>query len=160
MAVHRLQITAETAAGEAPRRVRGRPFRKGQSGNPKGRPRGSKNRATLAAERLLEGEAAALTRKAVALALAGDPVALRLCLDRIIAPRRERTVRLALPPVRNAGDLGGAMDAIAAAAARGGITPAEAVDFGQLVEIMVRAAETSDFDRRLRMLEEPHGPKK
>ena len=50
-----LQKTAETA-----KRARGRPFPKGQSGNPAGRPRGSSNRATRAAEMLLEGEATAL----------------------------------------------------------------------------------------------------
>jgi hypothetical protein len=68
-----LQITAKTA-----KRARGRPFPKGQSGKPAGRPRGSSNRATGAAEMLLDGEATALTRKAVELALAGDQAALRL----------------------------------------------------------------------------------
>ena len=95
-----LQKTAKTA-----RKSRGRPFPKGQSGNPAGRPRGSSNRATRAAELLLDGEATALTRKAVELALAGDQAALRLCLDRTVAPRRERAVELALPPIRDAGDI-------------------------------------------------------
>jgi hypothetical protein len=99
-----LQKTAKTA-----KRGRGRPFAKGQSGNPGGRPRGSTNRATRAAELLLDGEAAALTRKAVELALAGDPAALRLCLDRTVAPRRERSVELALPPIRSAADILGAI---------------------------------------------------
>src|ERR1700750_199372 len=94
-----LQKTAETA-----KRVRGRPFPKGQSGNPAGRPRGSSNRATRAAELLLDGEATALTRKAVEMALAGDAAALRLCLDRTVAPRRERSVDLALPPINNSND--------------------------------------------------------
>jgi len=64
---------------------RGRPFEKGRSGNPAGRPRGCRNRSTEAARLLLQGEAEALARKAVELALGGDPVALRLCLDRLIA---------------------------------------------------------------------------
>ena len=38
---------------------RGRPFEKGRSGNPAGRPRGSRNRSTLAAQMLLQGEAEA-----------------------------------------------------------------------------------------------------
>jgi hypothetical protein len=61
-------------------------FRKGRSGNPKGRPAGARNKATQSAELLLDGEAEALTRRAVELALAGDGMALRLCLERIIPP--------------------------------------------------------------------------
>jgi hypothetical protein len=75
-------------------------FRKGRSGNPKGRPAGARNKATQTAELLLDGEAEALTRRAVELALAGDGMALRLCLERIIPPRRGRPVQLGLTPVR------------------------------------------------------------
>ena len=57
---------------------------------PAGRPKGSRNKATLAVEILLDGEAEAITRKAIELAKQGDLVAIRLCLDRI-APR-EKTV--------------------------------------------------------------------
>ena len=69
-----------------------KPFQKGQSGNPKGRPKGARNKATLAMETLLNGEAATLTRKTVEMALAGDTTALRLCLDRIMPPRKDRAV--------------------------------------------------------------------
>jgi hypothetical protein len=67
-------------------------FRPGQSGNPAGRPKGARNRTTLAAEAILEGEAEALTRKAIELALAGDVIALKLCLERLMRPRKERSV--------------------------------------------------------------------
>jgi hypothetical protein len=56
-------------------------FKPGQSGNPAGKPRGSRNRTTLAVEALLDGEAETLTRKAIELAKAGDLAALRVCLD-------------------------------------------------------------------------------
>ena len=72
-------------------------FQKGRSGNPNGRPKGSRNAATLAVEALLDGQAEALTRKAIEMALDGDAIALRLCLDRIY-PRAKRStsdVRLA-----------------------------------------------------------------
>ena len=59
--------TAKTAGKQ-----RGRPFKKGQSGNPSGRPQGSRHKATLAIEELLDGEADKLTRKAVEMALEGD----------------------------------------------------------------------------------------
>jgi len=131
-------------------------FRKGQSGNPKGRPMGARNKATEAAERLLDGEAEALTRKAVELALDGEAGALRLCLERIIPPRRERPVKLGLAAVRGTADLAGTMAAITTAAAQGAITPGEAAELARVVEMFVRAVETSDFERRLRELEEAH----
>jgi len=114
-----------------------------------------RNKATEAAERLLEGEAEALTRKAVERALEGDAAALRLCLDRLIPPRRGRTVRLDdASPVRSAADLGDTMAAITTAATGGAITPGEAAELARVVEIFVRAVETSDFERRLRQLED------
>jgi hypothetical protein len=144
-----LQKTAETA-----RRSRGRPFPKGQSGNPAGRPRGSSNRATRAAEMLLDGEATALTRKAVELALAGDQAALRLCLDRTVAPRRERAVELALPPIHGADDILAAIKVVSGAVGRGAITPGEGFTLSQMIETFLRAIDASDFEGRLRELEE------
>ena len=155
-----LQKTAETA-----KRARGRPFPKGQSGNPAGRPRGSSNRATRAAEMLLEGEATALTRKAVELALAGDRAALRLCLDRTVAPRRERAVEVALPPIHGADDILAAIKVVSGAVGRGAITPGEGFTLSQMIdgegftlsqmiETFLRAIEASDFEGRLRELEE------
>ena len=65
-------------------------FMRGSSGNPAGRPPGSRNHATLLAEQLFDGASGALANKAVQLALEGNIVALRLVLGRIIAPRRHR----------------------------------------------------------------------
>src|ERR1700736_1848986 len=115
-----LQETATTAT----KRSRGRPFATGRSGNPAARPRGSINRSTRAAQLLLDAEATALSRKAVELALAGDSTALRLCLDRTVAPRRDRSVELSLPPINSAADTLGAIKAVADAVGRGGLTPA------------------------------------
>src|SRR5262249_43322061 len=118
-----LQITAKTA-------VRGRPFEKGRSGNPAGRPRGSTNRATQSAALML-----------------------RLCWERIRGPRRGRPVQLALPPIKSATDIAGTMGALTAAAACGDITPGEAAEMAKVVDTLVRSIETSDFDRRLQKLE-------
>jgi hypothetical protein len=104
-------------------RAPGGQFVKGQSGNPAGKPQGCRNHATRTAETLLDGEAEALTRKAVTLALGGDALALRLCLDRVIAPRRDRPVQFALPPITDVADVAKAMAAITAAVADGAITP-------------------------------------
>jgi len=131
----------------------GRPFQKGQSGNPDGRPAGSRNAATQLAEALLDGEAAALTRKLVELALEGDRAALKLAFERIV-PRRARTRPFPLPAINSAADLMPAMAAIARAAAEGVITPFDAAEMARLVETMSRAAEIGDFDRRLAALEQ------
>jgi len=62
---------------------------KGQSGNPAGRPKGAKNKTTLAAESLLKDHAEAITQKVIDLALQGDLLALKMCLDRLLPlPRR------------------------------------------------------------------------
>jgi hypothetical protein len=96
-----------------------------------------------------------LTRRAVELAIEGDPTALKLCLERILAPRRERVVRFALPPIDSAADIARAMGAVTvtAAVAEGALTPGKAGALAQVVDTFVRAIETSDFDRRLQMLE-------
>jgi hypothetical protein len=107
----------------------------------------------LLAEQLLEGEAPALARKVLEMALSGDATAMRLCLDRLIAPRRERPVRLALPALHDAADLGAAMATVASAVGQGAITPAEACEFSQLLETYNRAVATADFDRRLKEVE-------
>ena len=106
---------------------------------------------------LLDGEAQALTRKAVELALEGDTTALRLCLERLMPPRRDRATPLPLPQVREAGDLMPAM-AVIMAAARGKISPGEGMGLAKLVDFFLKAIETHDFDRRLRLLENPEAP--
>ena len=139
-------------------RSRGRPFEKGRSGNPAGRPPGTGKRATQAMQLLLDGEAQALTRKAVELALDGNTMALRMCLDRIGPPRRERAVPIKLPPLRDAADLAGTMTAIIAAAGEGAISPDEGGRLARLVEIFLRSVETRDFERRLQLLEDSPVP--
>ena len=129
-------------------------FQPGQSGNPKGRPRGARNKATLAVEALLDGEAEALGRKAVELALAGDTTALKLCLERLMPPRRDRPVTLDLPPLHAAADVIGASAALIQATAAGEVTPLEAGHVARLVEVHVRAIEAHELHERIAHLEE------
>src|SRR2546428_5334885 len=119
---------------------RGR-FARGRSGNPTGRPRGCRDHANRAARLLLAGEGEALTRKAIELALAGDPAALRLCLERIVGPYRERAVEFTMPPIRNAADLAGAMAPVADPAAEGAVTPREAMQLWNGIEAYVGPGE-------------------
>ena len=63
-------------------------FAKGNSANPAGKPKGARHSATRLAEALIDGRAKELVDKAVDMALAGDPTAMRLVLDRLCPPRR------------------------------------------------------------------------
>jgi hypothetical protein len=128
---------------------RGRPFVKG---NP-GRPKGARHKATMAAQMLLDGQAKALTQKAIDQALAGDTVALRLCLERLVPPRRDRIIRFALPALTNAGDAAAAMAAIAAAVASGEVTTGEAAELSGLVTAFAKALETSELEASIAALE-------
>jgi hypothetical protein len=129
-------------------------FEKGRSGNPRGRPLGSRNSTTMAAEALLEGEAERLTQKAVDMALAGDTVALKLCLERIYPARKDRPVRFALPPITSARDAADIAATIAEAVAAGHLTPGEAAEIGKVIEIYVKAYQTAELNDRVVRVEQ------
>lgn len=120
-------------------------------GNP-GRRKGSRNRTTLAAEKLLAGEAEALTRQAVEMALGGDTTALGLCLARIIPPARERALRLPREAAEN--DIGRALAAVMQEAASGTLTLGEAGQAMQLIAQRHRLADLGELLARLEVLEE------
>jgi len=121
-------------------------------GNP-GKPKGTRHRATQAILEMLDGEAEAIGRKAVEMALAGDGSALRLCLERIAPPRRDAPVTLKLPPMKSARDAAGAAAAVLGAVADGDLTPTEGAHVMGLVEAYRRTLETSELEARVAALE-------
>jgi hypothetical protein len=127
------------------------------SGNRAGKPRGARHKATLAAEALFEGEAEALTRKAIQLALAGDVSALRICLDRIVPARKDRPVFFELPNMKHAKDAVSASAAIVAAVASGDLTPMEASELGKVVDSYARILQAAEFEERILKLEKAVG---
>lgn len=118
-----------------------------------GRPAGARNKATLAALELMDGEAEALSRKAVELALAGDTVALRLCLERVAPPRKDTPVRFAMPAITCAKDAAAAAGAVLQAVSAGDLTPAEAAPVMALVDSYRRTLEVSELEARVAALE-------
>jgi|HubBroStandDraft_6_1064221.scaffolds.fasta_scaffold730228_1 hypothetical protein len=119
----------------------------------RGRPRGSRNKATLALEAVLEGAAEELTRVLIAKALAGDGPALRFCVGRLLPPLRDRPVVFDLPPIESAGDLVKAAQAVLAACAAGILSPGEATQVMNLVTSARAFVEGGEFEARLVALE-------
>jgi uncharacterized protein DUF5681 len=149
-------------AGITAEKQRGRPFERGVSGNPAGRPRGARNRASMMAEALTDRDAVAIARAVVAKAKNGDMVAARLVLDRVWPAARGRALKLDLPSVMDAASLVTAHAMLVAAVADGSVTGEEGTSLGALLTQQLKLIESADLERRLQALEElqaqrPHG---
>ena len=148
------------SAENATRKQRGKPFRKGESGNPAGKAPGTRNKATRAIQALLDGEAEALTRKCVDMALDGDSVALRLCLDRLCPPARERAIdaNVELPEL-TAENLPQAAARIVEAVATGQLLPGEGQALIGMLEGLRKSIELAELEKRIAALEGQGGAK-
>ena len=126
---------------------RGRPFR---TGNP-GRKPGSKNRTTLVAEALMNGEATAMLRKGIEEAIGGNGPMLRFFLERILP--KERSVRVDLPRLDCASDAVDVLKAIIDAVGTGRITPSEGASLASLVDTYARTLNVAELELRLEEFE-------
>lgn len=141
-----------TVDNAAPRQ-RGRPFRKGQSGNPKGMPSGSRHKATLILDKIGAEAGTSVLQAVLRAAEQGDMTAARIVLDRAWPVRKGRSVRFALPPLESLADVSRATAAIAAAVAAGELTSDEAAGLASVLAAHVRAAEAGDLEARVVALE-------
>lgn len=132
---------------------RGRPFSRGNTAS-RGRPPGSRNPATVAAQQLFEEHAEALAKKCIELAGKGDSMALRLAMERTLPPYKNTLVYFAMPPVESLADLPKAADAILQAVAHGEISPAESESLTGVLEFLRRNLETVEIHRREKALKE------
>lgn len=128
-------------------------WRPGQSGNPNGRPKGARNKASIVAENLLDGESPAIIRKLISQAKKGQAIALKLVIERIV-PKRGRAVEITdLPAISRASDIAEATGAVVRAAAEGELTLQEAEAFMRLLAAHRAAVETADLAVRIEALE-------
>jgi len=132
---------------------RGRPFPKGKSGNPSGKPLGTRNRTTIAAQQLLDGEAESLTRTCIKMALAGDSTAMRLCMERISPAPKDRAINLPIAALPTAIGVVEALSKVIEAVGAGLLTPAEGSILSSLLETQRRCVETVTLDARISALE-------
>ena len=118
-----------------------------------GRPKGSRNKATIAIESLLQGQAEALSHTAVTKALEGDSVALRLCMERIAPAPKDQPVAFSLPKMNNAMDASEAARSVLTAVSEGKLTPVEATRVMGLIDSYRRTLELTEIEERLQALE-------
>jgi len=121
---------------------RGRPWPKGQSGNPQGRPRQSApsraHKAAYVAHSLFDRKTVRLIERAIGWAEGGDKTMLRAYLQRIVPPRQEAPVSLNVPTIETHHDLTVAMRAVANAVAQGEITSAQGLRLVRLYSALFR----------------------
>jgi len=129
-------------------------WKKGQSGNPRGRPKGSRNKATLLAIAAMEGELSNVVRVVIDAAKGGDLSAARLVVDKLIPATRELPISIKLPAISAVGDCAKAQAMVLAAVAAGDLLPSEGEALAGLVEQQRRSLETGDLAARLAAIEE------
>ena len=134
-------------------RPRGRPFEPGNTSG-RGRPKGSRNKTKSPGQQLFDDYADALTRKCISLGLQGDRNALRLCIERVSPARRDACIRLSLPKIETAQDVGLAAEKVTQAIQRGKITPEHGAKMMNILEMRSRVIERSELEKRIQNLEQ------
>ena len=134
-------------------------FKPGQSGNPAGKPKGARHKVTLLAEKLLDKDAKSVVEKCIELVMAGDSGAIKLIMDRILPPRKDRPVSIDLPLIESISDASKAMAIVSQAVADGEITPLEAQTLSGVLENYRKIIETTELEKRITDLEKRGGRK-
>lgn len=133
-------------------KTRGRPFQPGNKFG-KGRPKGSRNKTTIALEALIDGEGEEVIRTLINSAKNGNIVAARALLDRLVPPRKERPIDFELPDIETPSDIALGTEAVLRGMGDGSLLPEQAKALlGALAEHS-RAIELADLDVRLKKLE-------
>lgn len=124
-------------------------FKKGQSGNPAGRPKGAKDKRTELRD-LLKPHAPELIKKLVELALSGDASALKCCMDKLIPSVRARDESVS---VNLQGDLTDKGNQLLAELSAGNISPSEGSQIMTMLTGQSRLATVDALERRIEALE-------
>ena len=145
----------DTTSSKKPKKRRGpgRPFPKGVSPNPKGRPPGARHVALVALDAIGESAAQDLLQSVIEKAREGDMTAARILLDRVWPARKGRPVAFTLPPVESAHDIARAISGILEAVAAGLLTIDEGQGLAGILESQRKALELAEIESRLTALE-------
>jgi hypothetical protein len=132
-------------------------FKPGASGNPRGKPLGTRHRTTLMLEAQLDAAGPKLIRQAIKLAMAGDGAVLRALLPLLLPPRKERPAEFPLPAIESAEDALAASRLLVAGVANGAISAEEAAKLGGLLELHAKLLEVHELESRILALEQERG---
>jgi hypothetical protein len=128
-------------------------FKKGESGNPKGKPRGARHKTTELAYAMMEGGLKAVLEQVVERAKSSDMLACRMIIDKIIPNQKDRTVAIDLPTIATLDGVGRAQSEILQAVVDGDITTNEGERISSIVEARRRVIETVELEARISELE-------
>ena len=128
-------------------------FKPGKSGNPKGRPVGCRNKATILLDTMLQGQAEVLMQKAIAEALSGDSQMLKALIDKLLPNRKDSPVSFEMPTMKKTGDLTKVTAKILKSVGAGELSPGEASGLTKLIETHLKAIELTELEDRLAQLE-------
>jgi hypothetical protein len=131
----------------------GRPFEPGNKLG-RGRPPGSRNRRSVAAQELLDGYAESVIRQSLVVAMKGDHSMLRTLLGYVLPRRRDLPVKTGTLRTGSTAELSESSQTILKKVASGQLTPSEALVIGELLESRRRIIETEQMETRLRNLEQ------
>lgn len=129
-------------------------FKKGTSGNPRGRREGSKNKATLLLQAMGEDAAVGILARVLRLAKTGDLQAAKLVLDRVWPVTRSKKLEGDMKPIQSIGDALAAGNAVLSALAGGEMSPEQSTAMLSLIGLNAKILETKILEDRVKALEE------
>lgn len=136
------------------KKPRGKPFAKGVSGNPAGRPQGSRNRSTALRDLISDDQSEAILNTMIKAAMEGNLTAARYLLDRVAPASHSQSIMIDLPPIETVEAGAKAIDATLKAVGQGDITLNEAKEIIELIKDRIKLIETVGFEQRLLKVEQ------
>ncbi len=128
-------------------------FQKGYSGNPRGRPKGARGKATILAQTILDNGIGDICNRLIVEAKNGNMQAIKIVIDRVLPVRKELPIAIDLPQIKAPSDLLEAIDIVTRAIGEGKISPSEGEALTKIIETNMKVLELHDLEVRLNTLE-------